>query len=82
MSLHEKIHRERSMWSGQFVKAWSKTVGVLVPSSGESELAALVRAATEDVGLQSIMFDFCLCGHVSIKSDATAELKARDYFQF
>ena len=29
------------MWSGQFVKAWSKTVGVLALSSGESELAAV-----------------------------------------
>ena len=25
------------MWSGQFVKAWSKTMGVLALSSGESE---------------------------------------------
>ena len=35
------------MWSGQFVKAWSKTMGVLALSSGESELAAAVRAATQ-----------------------------------
>ena len=35
-----------AMWSGQFVKAWSKTMGVLALSSGESELAAVVRAAT------------------------------------
>ena len=48
------------MWSGQFVKAWSKTMGVLTLSSGESELAAAVRAATEGVGLQSILNDFCL----------------------
>ena len=27
-----------TMWSGQFVKAWSKTMGVLALSSGESEL--------------------------------------------
>ena len=33
------------MWSGQFVKAWSKTVGVPALSSGESELAAVVRTA-------------------------------------
>ena len=35
------------MWSDQFVKAWSKTMGVLALSSGESELAAAVRAATQ-----------------------------------
>ena len=61
-----------AMWSGQFVKAWSKTMGVLVLSSGEAEWAAVVRAATEGMGLQSVLSDFALCGHVAIKSDATA----------
>ena len=64
-----------AMWSGQFVKAWSKTMGVLAWSSGESELAAVVRAATEGMGLQSILNDFCSCGHVAIKSDATAAIE-------
>ena len=40
--------------------------------SGESEVAAEVRA--EGMGLQSILNDFCLCGHVAIKSDATAAI--------
>ena len=51
--------------SGQFVKAWSKTMGVL---------AAVVRAATEGMGLQSILNDFCSCGHGAIKTDATAAI--------
>ena len=55
-----------AVWSGQFVKAWSKTMGVLALSSGESELAAVVRAATEGMGLQSILNDFCFCGHAAI----------------
>ena len=55
-----------AMWSGQFVKAWSKTVGVLALSIGESELAAVVRAATEGMGLQQMLNDFCLCGQVAI----------------
>ena len=62
------------MWSGQFVKAWSKMMGVLALSSGESELAAVVRAGTVGLGLQSILSDFGLCGHVAIKSDGTAAL--------
>ena len=45
------------MWSGQFVKAWSKTMGLLALSSGESELTAIVRAATEGLGLQSVLGD-------------------------
>ena len=59
-------------WS--FVNAWSKTMRVLALSSGESELAAVVRAATEGMGLQSILNDCCLCGHVANKSDATAAI--------
>ena len=63
-----------AMWSGQFVKVWSKTMGILAPSSGESELAAVVRAATEGLGLQSVLGDFDSCGHVAVKSDATAAI--------
>ena len=48
--------------------------GVLALSSGESELAAVVRAATEGLGLQSVPSDFDLCGHAAIKSDATAAI--------
>ena len=35
-------------------------------SGDVSELAAVVRAATEGMGLQSIVDDFGLCGHVAI----------------
>ena len=55
-----------AMWSGQFVTARSKTVGVLALSSGESGLAAVVREATEGMGLQSILSDFLFvwpCGN-------------------
>ena len=56
-----RILRGVALWSGQFVKAWSKTL-----SSGEFELAAVVRAASEGLGLQSILSDFDLCGHEAI----------------
>ena len=47
---------------------------VLALSSGESEQAVVVRAATEGLGLQSILSDFDLCGHVAFESDATAAI--------
>ena len=62
------------LWSGQYVKAWSKTIGVLALSSGVSELAAVVRTATGGLGLQSILHYFDLCGHVATKSDAMVRL--------
>ena len=62
MPLHEKIH------SGRCCDVeWPKLWDVLALSSGESELPAVVRAATEGMGLQSILNDFCLCGHVAIR---------------
>ena len=48
--------------------------GSLALSSGESEMAPVVRAATEGMGLQAILNDFCFCGHVAIKSDAIAAI--------
>ena len=54
ISLRKSTVAGVAMWSGQFVKVWSKTMGVLALSSGESELAAVDRAATEGFGLQSI----------------------------
>ena len=44
----------------------------MASSSGESELAAVDRAATGEMGLRSILSDFNLCWHVAIKPDATA----------
>ena len=55
-------------------ESWSTTMGILALGSGESELASVVRAATQCLGLQSILSDFDFCGHVAIKSDATAAL--------
>ena len=48
-------------------------MGVQALSSGGCKLAA-VGAATEGMGLKSILNDFCLSGHVAIKSDATAAI--------
>ena len=49
-------------------------MGVLALSSSGSELAAVVRAATEGLGLQSFLSDFDFRGHEAIKSDATAAI--------
>ena len=63
------------MWSGQLVKAWSKTMGVLgleqwrvrIGSGGGSS----DRSDGTAVDFES---DLCLCGHVAIESDATAAI--------
>ena len=56
MYLYEKVHSWRSRDVEQSVlKAWSETMGVLALGGGESELATVVRAATEGFGLHSIL---------------------------
>ena len=59
-------------WGGQFLKGWSKTVATVCLSSGESELAAVIRGATEGLGMQSVLRDLGRDVDVVISSDATA----------
>ena len=63
-----------AMWNGQFVKSWSKTMGVIAMSSGEAELAAVTRAAAEGLGLRAVLEDFGVRVKVHVKSDATAAI--------
>ena len=62
------------VWGQQFIKAWSKTIAILCLSSGEFELAAVVRASAEALGMKSIMEDFGVTVGLTIKSDATAAI--------
>ena len=63
-----------TFWNGQFIKAWSRTMHVLALSTAESELAAVVKGATEGLGAQAILSDFGLKASVRLSSDATAAI--------
>ena len=56
------------------VKHWSRTMAILALSSGESELAAVVKGAGEGLGFQSSLADFGLTLPLEIHSDATAAI--------
>ena len=62
------------LWSGQFVRSWSKTMSTIAMSSGESELAAVVRACAEALGLRSNLADLGIAVGIHVKSDATAAI--------
>ena len=62
------------LWGGWPIKAYSRTQSIIALSSGEAELAAVVRGATEGLGLASIMADFGQKCHISLRSDATAAI--------
>ena len=56
------------------LKWWSKTQPTLALSSGEAELAAIVKSTSEGLGLISIMTEFNIQADLVIKSDAVAAI--------
>ena len=56
------------------MKGWSKTVGTICLSSGESELAATVKGATEGLGIQAGLKDLGYPVDITLQSDATAAI--------
>ena len=62
------------MRAGQFLKAWSRTFPILCLSSGESELAAVVKASAEGLGIVALLKDFGMDPTLEIQSDATAAI--------
>ena len=61
-------------WGDHVLKWWSKTQPTLALSSGEAELAAIVKSTSEGLGLQSIMTEFNIQADLVIKSDAVAAI--------
>ena len=56
------------------LKAWSRTQTLIALSSGESELAAVTKAAAESMGIQSVLTDFGVKVKIEIHSDATGAI--------
>ena len=63
-----------AFWGRQFIKDWSKTLPVIALSTREAELAAIVWASTEALGLQSVLNDMGRDVSIEVHSDATAAI--------
>ena len=61
-------------WSGHCNKTWSSTQQVVALSSGEAELYAMTKAATESVGILSMMRDFGMEAKAVVLSDSSAAI--------
>jgi hypothetical protein len=61
-------------WGSGVLKTWSKTQSTKALSSGEAELAAVVKGAAEGLGIQAILRDFGKEVGVQMLSDATAAI--------
>ena len=62
------------MWGGVCIKSWAKTQPTIALSSGEAELAAVVRGAAEGLGMISVLQDFGFSVGLHMRSDATAAI--------
>jgi len=62
------------VWGHALLKAWSRTQTLIALSSGESELAAVTKAAAEGLGIQSVLADFGITAKLELHSDATAAI--------
>ena len=56
------------------VKSWSKDQGSIATSSGEAELYAATKAASEALGLQSALKDFGINIEINLEIDAKATI--------
>ena len=56
---------------GHVVKSWSSTQHVISLSSGESEFYAIVKGASQSMGLQSLLRDLHLNTRIRVLTDAT-----------
>ena len=62
------------MIGGHLIKSWSSTQPVIALSSGEAELYALVKAASQAKGLCSLMADLGIEIKIFVHNDSTAEI--------
>ena len=61
-------------WGKHVRKWWSKTQPTIALSSGEAELAAIVRSTSEGLGMIAVMKEFHIECDLVIKSDAVAAI--------
>ena len=61
-------------WGSYVLKWWSKTQPTLALSSGEAELAAIVKSTSEGLGMQAVMEEFGITTNLVVKSDAVAAI--------
>ena len=61
-------------WGTHVLEWWSKTQPTIALSSGEAELAAIVRSTSEGLGMLAIMEEYGFTTKLVVKSDAVAAI--------
>ena len=61
-------------WGSHILKWWSKTQPAIALSSGEAELAAIVKSTSEGLGMVAAMSEWGIDVDLVVKSDAVAAI--------
>ena len=61
-------------WGSHVLKWWSKTQPTIALSSGEAELAAIVRSTSEGLGMIAVMREYGIECDLVVESDAVAAI--------
>ena len=62
------------MMGSHLIKSWSSTQKVIALSSGEAELYAMIKGATQATGLMSMLGDWGIDAQAVVNTDATAAM--------
>ena len=63
-----------AMWGSHLIKHWSSTQKTIALSSGEAELAGIVKGAAEGMGLASVAQDLGIETHLRVCADSSAAI--------
>ena len=62
------------MWGSHLIRTWSKTQGAVTLSSGEAELAATTKGASEALGILTMIEEMGMKATGRLHVDASAAL--------
>eukprot|EP00969_Alexandrium_andersonii_P044456 1951466-Alexandrium_andersonii.AAC.1 len=62
------------MWGSHLIKHWSSTQKTIALSSGEAELAGIVKGAAEGMGLVSVAQDLGIETQLRVCADSSAAI--------
>ena len=63
------------MWGSHLLKHWSSTQKTIALSSGEAELAGIVKGSAEGLGMVSVAKDLGISMSLKVRADSSAAIR-------
>eukprot|EP00975_Prorocentrum_lima_P052722 11050623-Prorocentrum_lima.AAC.1 len=74
MSTRRSTSGGAAMWGSHTIKHWSVTQKTIALSSGEAELAGIVKGSAEGMGLVSVARDLGIDTGLRVRADSSAAI--------